>query len=310
MTNGYIRLYSHASLYRGGVYDRYGNVFVDVGSTSVNPYSSYRQSSLTLQPNDCMTLDAVSTITGFSLKDSVKQALAAYYSSVPFVIPSERIEIRNFSTGPSAAGLNCTMTIPLNNAKEIIALFPRDANDLTVFRNPQYKSMMLTLLNRNFPMKGANTNSTEFYRLELESCNLDTILPPTESFENSYLKPVPSARPIRQRCNEDDTDFILIFNLERQSSNAFFSDPVNSANETISLTGNPQVQGVGDIYYNLAAENDADKFNEAKPLLCVVSDTFWFFTTGARANYEIALSWNECLSKNFPDVYQRLMAAQ
>jgi hypothetical protein len=43
-----------------------------------------------------------------------------------------------YSTGLTQNGLNCSMTIPLNNAKEIIVLFPRNANDLTIFRNPEY----------------------------------------------------------------------------------------------------------------------------------------------------------------------------
>ena len=67
------------------------------------------------------------------------------------------------------------MTIPLINAKEIIVLFLRNANDLTVFINPEYHHLQLTLLNRNFPMNGADTTSADFYTLERESCNLDTI---------------------------------------------------------------------------------------------------------------------------------------
>jgi hypothetical protein len=201
---------------------------------------------LRIDPDALITRSAVSTIMGFSLKDSVKAALAQYYSVTPFVIPSERVFIQAFSTGPSPSGLNCAMNIPLVNAKEVIALFPRTPNDLTCFRNPEYHHLMITMLNRNFPQKGCNSNSTEFYRMELESCNLDTILPPTESFECSYLKKACPYFPMRQRCQEDDTDFLLIFNLERQSSNAFFSDPVNSNNESITLTGSPQAQGIGD----------------------------------------------------------------
>jgi hypothetical protein len=270
---------------------------------------------LKIDPDDMRTTDAVSTIMGFSLKDSVKTALAVYYRDIPFCVPSECIFIQSFSTPPTDSGLNCAMTIPLNNAKEVIALFPRNANDLTVFRNPQYDHLMITMLNRNFPQKGAHTNSTELYRMELESCNLDTILCPTESFENSYLKQVCPDFPIRQRCNEDDTDFILLFNLERQSTNAFFCDPVNSSNETIQLTGSPQKQGInGDVYYYLNAENetaddDAHK-NKTPPILAVVSDTFWFFSLGQRAVYEKAMGWNECLAKHFPEVLKRLAGVQ
>jgi hypothetical protein len=102
----------------------------------------------------------------------------------------------------------------------------------------------------------------------------------------------------------------MLFNLERQSSNAFFSDPVNSASETITLTGSPQEQGEADVYYDVSSDNADAIVNSSYPILCMVSDTFWFFSSGQRASYEIALSWNECLAKNFPNVYQRLAASQ
>jgi hypothetical protein len=204
------------------------------------------------------------------------------------------------------------MNIPLSNAKEIISVFPRNANETTVFMNPEYNHLMLTLLNRNFPQKGANSTSGDLYRFELESCNRDTILRSTQSFEASYVKKVCPTVPFRQRSTSDDIDFALVFNLERQSSNAFFADPVNSANETKMLTGSPQVQGlVGDVYYWLNAENDqsVDFKNKASPILVVVSDTFWMFSTKERANCGISLSWNQCLQKHFPDTLQRLMSA-
>jgi hypothetical protein len=293
-------------------------IWFEADDTIASCAALHHTTPLRIDPDALITRPAVSTIMGFSLKDSVKAALAQYYSTIPFVIPSERVFIQAFSTGPSPSGLNCAMNIPLINAKEVIALFPRTPNDLTCFRNPEYHHLMITMLNRNFPQKGCNSNSTEFYRMELESCNLDTILPPTESFECSYLKKACPYFPMRQRCQEDDTDFLLIFNLERQSSNAFFSDPVNSANESITLTGSPQSQGMGDstaktggdVYYYLNSENDrvddeAHK-NHTAPILAVVSDTFWLFSTKDRPIYEIGLSWNECLAKNYPEVLQRL----
>jgi hypothetical protein len=270
---------------------------------------SYSCTALRIIPDSIVTKDAVSTILGFSPKDSVKGAFAQYYSGVPFVIPSERIEIFTFSTGPTEAGLNCALTIPIIKGKEIIGLFPTDANQLTVYRNPEYNHLMFTMLNRNFPQTGANTNSTEFFRMELESCNLDTILTPTESFEDSYLAKVTATAPFRQRCQSDDTDFIFLFNLERQSSNAFFSDPVDSPNESIQLSGAPQVQGLaGDVYYYLAreAETDTNNVNHARPMVAIVSDSFWLFSSGQKAVYETSVGWNETLAKHFPGVLQRL----
>jgi hypothetical protein len=289
------------------------HVFGDVADGVV--CGNWRATPLRMDPETLVTRDATSTILGFSLKDSVKTALSDYYTNVPFVIPAERIFIQSFSTGPTISGLNCTINLPLNKAKEIIALFPRSANNYTVFRNPQYNHLMLTLLNRNFPQKGAHSNSTGFYRMQLESCNLDTVLEPSESFENSYMNKACTIAPMRQRTQADDTDFAMVFNLERQSSNAFFSDPVDSANETISLTGSPQVQGMnGDIYYYLNTDadttgDDAHK-NKACPIVAIVSDTFWLFSSRSRCTCEIALGWNECLQKFYPEVYNRLVSSQ
>jgi hypothetical protein len=291
-----------------------------IGGAGVNYSADYLTSPLKFDPDVLVTRTAVSTIMGFSLNYYVKQALDQYYASVPFVVPGERIFIQSFSTGPSASGLNCAMNIPLVNAKEVIALFPRSPNDLTCFRNPEYHHLMITMLNRNFPQKGCNSNSTEFYRMELESCNLDTILCPTQSFENSYLKKVCPYCPMRQCSSEDDTDFLMIFNLERQSANAFFADPVNSTNESITLTGSPQAQGIGnfntkegggDVYYYLNSGDQRDDVpelhNHTAPILAVVSDTFWLFTTTDRPVYETATSWNDNLAKNFPDIFNRLI---
>jgi hypothetical protein len=296
---------------RGGVYV---NQWVQDGTGCC----IYVSTPLKIDPDTHITRSAVSTIMGFSLKDSVKTALTTYYAQVPFVVPAERIFIQSFSTGPTASGLNCAMNIPIINGKEIISLFPRSPNEITCFRNPNYHHMMLTLLNRNFPQKGCDSNSTEFYRIELESCNLDTILFATQSFETSYLKKACPFFPCRQRCASDDTDFIMLFNLERQSSNAFYADPVNSANESISLTGSPQSQGIGDpasgqggdTYYYLNAENDttddeAHK-NHTCPIIGIVSDAFWLFSAGSRPIYETSLSWNECFAKNFPEIFRRL----
>jgi hypothetical protein len=78
-------------------------------SDSNQTYAQYIYAPLRIDPSDSITLDATSTIMGFSLKDSVKSALATYYREVPFVIPAECITIQSYSTGPSASGLNCSV---------------------------------------------------------------------------------------------------------------------------------------------------------------------------------------------------------
>jgi hypothetical protein len=71
------------------------------------------------------------------------------------------------------------------------------------------------------------------------------------------------------------------------------------------------IQGVnGDVYSYLNTENvtDVDDVhkNKACPILAVVSDIFWLFSSNRLCTYEIALGWNECLQKHFPALLQRL----
>jgi hypothetical protein len=80
----------------------------------------YESFPLRIEPEALRTTDAVSTIMGFTLQEEVKVALKDYYSRVPFEIPSENVFIQNYSTGPTASGLKCSMTMPLGDAKEII----------------------------------------------------------------------------------------------------------------------------------------------------------------------------------------------
>jgi hypothetical protein len=76
-------------------------------------YSNYYNVNPRINPNICVTREVSLIILGFSLKDFAKQALVEYYTSVPFVIPSERTFIQAFSTGPTESGLTYRKWIKL-----------------------------------------------------------------------------------------------------------------------------------------------------------------------------------------------------
>jgi hypothetical protein len=284
-----------------------------MGSNSLT--SAYTSTPLVITPVGLITQIAESTILGFSLKDEVKSAIASYYTTHPFVVPCESLEIDTFSTAPSASGLNCSITLPLHNVKEILSLYPRSANDLTVFRNPQYRDLTITLLNTNYPQKGAWTTGATHYRTTTECCNLDGLLTPTNSFTNSYLKPVSQFRPRRQRCEGDDTDYVFVTLLARLSGNIFYSDAIKRANETIAIKGSPQFQGFGnaltgadgepegsDTYFYLNREDEADSellHNYARPILVRVSDGCWLFSTGRPPVFEVGVDWQDVLARHF-----------
>jgi hypothetical protein len=277
--------------------------------------SYYLATPLTITPAGLITQVAESTILGFSLKNEVKSAISSYYTTHPFVIPCESLEIDTFSTGPSASGLNVSMTVPLNNVKELLSLYPRSPNDLTVFRNPEYKDLTITLLNTNYPQKGADTTSATHFRTTTECCNLDGLLTPTNSFTNSYLRTVSQFRPRRQRCEGDDTDYVFVTLLARLSGNIFYSDAIKRANETIAVKGSPRFQGYGaaltgassdsdgsDTYFYLNREDEEDhelRHNHTRPILVRVSDGCWLFATGREPVFEVGVDWQDVLARHF-----------
>jgi hypothetical protein len=209
------------------------------------------------------------------------------------------------------------------NVKEVIVLFPRYASDLTVFHNPCLSNLQIQMLSRNWPDQPASTVSAEFFRLQLEAANLDSVLPCTESFENSYTSIPTYNYPIRDRSRADNTDFGFILPTERGSANAFFFDGVNSVSETIQLKGTPlsvdlegnQIPPELNTYYRLNRNDDAhntygavDKINRTAPILSLVSDTFFIFQVGQLAVYETGHTWNEIFKARYPDLYRNLEA--
>jgi hypothetical protein len=282
----------------------------------------YAGEDITIRADEIITWEANSVICGFALEQSYKEALKKRYTQQLFVIPVEVVRIYNFSTPPSRNGLNCVMTVPMVNVKEVCVLFPRYSSDLTVFFNPCLNNLQINMLNRQFPDQPADTTSAEFFRLQLENMNLDNIFPCTESLENSFTTIPTFEYPVRDRSKSDNTDFVLTIPTERSNANAFFFDGVFSRNETITLRGSPLSvpnqngdMTIVDTYYVLNRNNDVPGVNNVQeinnktaPILCLVSDSFFIFTSNRKAAYETTLTWNEAFAKNFPGIYQSLVS--
>jgi hypothetical protein len=177
------------------------------------------------------------------------------------------------------------------------------------------------MFNHDYPDKDTDTTSARFLRNQLEATGLDSILQCTESFEQSYTSPPSYISPTRDRSLCDNTDFVFVIPLERQSANAFFFDGVNSRNETISLRGNllnyTEPDGAStiiDTYYILNRNDQIPngttipaKINTAAPIIALVSDSFFIFQTGKKAHYETTQTWNELFATRFPALYNQLV---
>jgi hypothetical protein len=281
----------------------------------------YDSTRLTIIPDGMVTLEANSTFLGYSLKDSYKTALVSYYRENPFVVPTEYIDIREFSTGPTESGLSCSTTLTVNNVHELIVLIRRGPNDYTCFMNPNYNNFFVTLGSRNFPDKPISTTSIAHYRMKLETDSLDTIICPTQSYENSQLKSVCAKAPFRMRCGEDDTDNMINFATSKLS-NCYTSDSPKTMNVSFQIAGSPQVAGFpGDVLKYTNKEDDTDvrpdTTNRIPPLYATVSYAYFLFHLGGsgslteaqRVIYKKDVEFNEVFAQHFPEGFARLAAS-
>jgi hypothetical protein len=83
----------------------------------------------------------------------------------------------------------------------------------------------------------------------------------------------------------------------------------------LSLANADGINSVVDTYYILNRNGDQPTgqvdtiYNKTAPILCLVSDSFFLFATDRKAVYETSLTWNETFSRNYPEIYQRLVQA-
>jgi hypothetical protein len=174
------------------------------------------------------------------------------------------------------------------------------------------------MFNHDYPDKETNTTSARFLRSQLEAMGLDTILQCTESLEQSYIAPPTHLFPTRDRSVRDNTDFVFVIPVERESANAFFFDGLDSGpnSENVTINGifvEDKDRNKYDNYYVLNRNNDTTiteaSLNKAPPMIFLVSDTFWLFTSdkGGSVEYDNRYTWDELFKKNYPQLYSTLM---
>jgi hypothetical protein len=161
------------------------------------------------------------------------------------------------------------------------------------------------MFNHDYPDKETDTTSARFLRSQLEATGLDTILQCTESMEQSYTSPPSYLAPTRDRSLSDNSDFVFVIPVERESANAFFFDGLDSGADTETVTISGKVITDKD---NHKIDTYAS-YNRTPPILCLVTDTFWLFTSrnGGTVEYNTKETWNELFSKRYPQIYQNLM---
>jgi hypothetical protein len=286
-----------------------------VGGTPT--FASFNGVDILLKPRTISTYLAQSVISGYKLSSVYIDYINKFYQREPFVVPSELIYTDNLGAYPDANGIVGTKQFKFSHVKELCVLFPRHPTDLTVQFNPCLEQLYISMFNHDYPDKETDTTSARFLRSQLEAMGLDTILQCTESLEQSYVSPPYHKGPTRDRSFFDNTDFVFVLPVERESANAFFWDGLDSGanTENITLSGRFITDKDGykmNTYYALNRNSDAannGEVNTTPPIICLVSDSFWVFTStnGGTVEYNTKETWNDFFSKRFPDLYNALM---
>jgi hypothetical protein len=234
------------------------------------------------------------------------------------MVPAEQIYSDNIGTPPDNTGINATKQFKFTHVKEICVLFPRYISNYTVQFNPCLEKLCLSMFNHEYPDKKTDTTSARFLRSQLDSMGLDTILQCTESLEQSYTSPDSYKAPTRDRSASDNTDFVFVIPVERQSANVFFFDGLDSGPDTENITLSGKFITDKDNNkldtYTILNRNDVTtittaSYNRTPPIVCLVSDTFWLFTSenGGTVEYNTRETWNDLFAKRYPEIYKRLM---
>jgi hypothetical protein len=243
--------------------------------------------------------------------------LEALYQNEPFVVPSEIVYADNIGTAPSPSGIDAIKQFKFTHVKEVCILFPRRVSDYTVQLNPYLEELFLTMFNHDYLDKETDTTNAKFLRSQPEAMALNTIKQCTESLEQSYIHLPTHLRLNQGRSFQDNADFVFVIPIERANANAFFFDGLDSGadTETLTLSGKFISDGEGhklDNYFLFNRNDDEptnDTYNRAPPIVCLITDTFWLFTSrnGGTVEYNTKETWNELLSRRFPALYDRLL---
>ena len=297
------------------------NCVADITTAGAFPTEArYTGVDILLKPRTITTYLAQTILSGYKLSSAYMDYIDTLYKNEPFVVPAEQIYSDTMGQAPTTTGLDATKQFKFNHVKELCVLFPRHVSDYTVQFNPCLDKLTITMFNHDYPDKETDTTSARFLRSQLEAMGLDTILQCTESLEQSYTSPPSYLYPTRDRSIRDNTDFVFVLPVERQSANAFFFDGLDSGADTENVTisgkfivdkDNNRIDTYAILNRNNTQAITNDSYNRAAPVLCLVSDTFWLFTSrnGGTVEYNTKETWNELFSRRYPEIYKRLMSA-
>ncbi|KAA6393067.1 MAG: hypothetical protein EZS28_011407 [Streblomastix strix] len=249
---------------------------------------------VTMSIKNYVITEVTAKMAGYKATDACLNRVRQFYSSRPFVVPAQRVEIWPFPTSASLTGIRTSQNIPLSHVTDFCLLFLKDARATTYFENHYYQNTQITTCSRNFPDIPMNTLDQQFFQLQLNASNLDLLFEATDEFEDALTTPRNTATR-RMNPYTDLPSFLITLQCERNSNGALIFDGLGTQNEntSVELRGVPIYQGATDSYQNV----DTSGKRPPPPILCTVHDTFWLFSPAAGGSciYDTNHSFDEVI---------------
>ena len=222
-----------------------------INEETINKATSHKGNCL-LQCVGMSIQSLKSNMYGFNVNSESLNRIYEIFRT-PQYIPSQYLEYNAFPIAATAAGIQTTINMPVNNASCISIMFPKHDNDYTVFENPIYDNVQLTVNGRNLPDEVVSTQGARFLQYQLTASDLSGGLEATKEYEDSIVMAKNDSCGKRYaNCLSDGTSFM--FNVQCERNNAGYTfDGFDShgQNIPIQLKGNPIFTGANDTYYNV-----------------------------------------------------------
>ena len=222
-----------------------------------------------------------SNMYGFNVVPSTLRHIADIFSR-PQIIPAQQLDYNAFPISASSSGIQSTINMPVTNCSCISILFPKIDNCYTVFENPIYQNLQLTVNGKNMPDEVVDTTGARFLQQQLIASDLDGGLECTKEFEDSIIQAKNKNDQAATRyvnCLSDCTSFMWNVQCERGNSGYTFDGiDSNGQNIPIQIKGGPKYSGENsDTYYYFDVKDKTR--HPPPPQIWLCRDTYWLAST-------------------------------
>ena len=218
-----------------------------------------------------------SNMYGFNVTSESLQKIAQIFST-PQIIPSQQLDYNAFPIAATSAGIQSTINMPVCNTTCISIMFPKYDNDYTVFENPVYNNLQLTVNGKNMPDEVVSSQGARFLQQQLIASDLSGGLECTKEFEDSIVMAKNTSSGNRYHNTlSDGSSFMWNIQCERNNAGYTFDGiDSNGQNIPIQIKGQPLYSGAGDTYYNV---NAAGTIHPPPPQIWLCRDTYFLCST-------------------------------